>query len=298
MTLTVQLDWKPNAQFAGLLIAQHRGWFVERGLDVDILPWRPATDPIANVAAQVGLIAVSEDNLAIQAAAAGSSIKVLGAMLQRSPLAWMVLEDSPIADIAGFAGKRIGVHVDGVTGLQFAMKTAGLELSAADVVDVPYDKMDQLADGRLDVCQCNGLVEPIEMRASGIPVRVMWGWDVGYSVYSQVLSTSDDTLAAHRGEVDAFMEVLWRGWHAVYESTTGAAEIIVDEFLHETDAEVQHAILEVMRPFVYGTGMGADEPTELGTIDPVRLQSSVDLLVANGVLDQPFDAARLIRASA
>jgi hypothetical protein len=71
VTLTVQLDWKPNAQFAGLLVTQHLGWFADAGLDVRIRPWVPGTDPLDRVPHEVGTIAVSEDNLAIRAAALG-----------------------------------------------------------------------------------------------------------------------------------------------------------------------------------------------------------------------------------
>jgi ABC-type nitrate/sulfonate/bicarbonate transport system substrate-binding protein len=299
MAITVQLDWKPNAQFAGLLLAVHHGWFADAGVEVTIRPWRPATDPLEQVPAQPGLIAVSEDNLAIRSAAAGNQLKVLGSMLQRSPLAWMVLESSPITEFSQFAASRIGVHVDGVTGLQFAMKTAGLDLDAADVLEVPYDKMEQLRVGAIEVCQCNGLVEPIEMAAAGVPVRVLWACEVGYSVYSQVLTTSAATIAAQPEELDAFMKVLWRGWNAVYESTAHAAQLVVEEFLHETSATVQHSILDVMRPFVFGEPAGdLDILPRLGSIDAARFQASIDLLVINGVIDQPVRAIDLLDAGA
>lgn len=283
--LTVQLDWKPNAQFAGLILAIHNGWFADQNVDVRILPWQPTTDPVKNLSSQVGLIAVSEDNLAIQSAFSGEKIKLLGSMLQRSPLAWMVLKDSNIAEFRDFRSRKIGVHKDGITGLQFAMKSVGLELSSADVIDVTYEKMEQLKNGELDICQCNGLVEPLEMEHSGVPVRVFWAWDTGYSVYSQVLSTSDATLEKYGKEVSIFMKVLWEGWRKVYESTSSIAEIIVDHFLFETDSHVQKDILEVMKPFVFGHERNKHANKILvGCISLRRLQDSIDLLVRNRVI--------------
>src|SRR5471032_1251235 len=41
--LTVQLDWIPNVQFAGVLVAKEKGWYREAGLDVTIR----AVDPQA-----------------------------------------------------------------------------------------------------------------------------------------------------------------------------------------------------------------------------------------------------------
>jgi ABC-type nitrate/sulfonate/bicarbonate transport system substrate-binding protein len=294
--LTVQLDWKPNAQFAGLLFALHRGWFSDAGLNVDIIPWRPATDPLADVAERPGLISVSEDNLAIRAAASGAPVKIIGTMLQQSPLAWMVLEDSPIRGFADFAGRTIGVHVDGVTGLQFAMKSAGLDLHDAHVIDVPYDKTVQLSDGRIEVCQCNGLVEPTEMAHEGLAVRTLWAMNAGYSVYSQVLTTSDDTLGASGAEVDLFTKILWSGWQAVYEDIAGTAEMIIEHFLHETSEAVQREILEVMRPFVFGDAESTSSTgAGIGVVEAQRLQHSIDLLVHNGVISHRIDASDLLR---
>ncbi len=294
MTLTVQLDWKPNSQFAGLLLALHYGWFEREGVSVRVVPWQPATDPVANVPSTLGLIAVSEDNLAIQLAAAGHDVKILGSMLQKSPLAWMVMPDSPIKEMAHFAGKTIGVHVDGVTGLQFAMKTAGLALTDANVFDVPFEKLDQLRKGILDVCQCNGLVEPIEMAAEGTPVRVLWAHDLGYSVYSQVLSTSAQTVAAYPEQIQKFLSVLWQGWMAVYQDIPSAAKVVYEQFLHETSIEEQTSILKVMEPFVFGHFSDAPPSTMLGSVETVRLQSSIDLLLENRVIGSSFPASNLL----
>ena len=247
------------------------------------------------MSSQVGLIAVSEDNLAIQSAFSGEKIKLLGSMLQRSPLAWMVLKDSKIAEFKDFQSKKIGVHKDGITGLQFAMKSVGLELSSADVIDVTYEKMEQLKNGELDICQCNGLVEPLEMEHSGVPVRVFWAWDTGYSVYSQVLSTSDATLEKYGQEVSIFMKVLWEGWRKVYESTSSIAEIIVDHFLFETDNRVQKDILEVMKPFVFGyEGNKNANEISVGGISLGRLQDSIDLLVRNRVITGGLKATDIL----
>ena len=289
--ISVQLDWKPNAQFAGLLLADHRGWFTDAGIDLSILPWQPATDPVRDVGTRLGHVAVSEDNLAISAAAAGVDIVILGSMLRSSPLAWMVPQESGIETFADFAGKTIGVHVDGVTGLDFALRSAGLTTADANVVDVPYDKVDQLLAGSIDVCQCHGLVEPAEMRAIGVDLRVLWARDVGYQVYSQVISTSRATIEADPDAIDRFVDVLWSGWRAVFESTSDAAAVIIDHYLDESNVAIQQDILDTMRPWVFGEP-NAEEM--LGSIDPVRLQASIDLLVTNGVIDEPLRAENLL----
>lgn len=298
VTVTVQLDWKPNAQFAGLLLAQHLGWFAEADLDVRIRPWTPGTDPLERVPHDVGTIAVSEDNLAIRAAATGHPIRLVGAMLQRSPLAWMVLEDSPIQQFPELAGATIGVHGDGITALQYALGTAGLDLSSVDLVDVPYDKADRLRDGTIDACQCNGLVEPVELRHAGVPVRVMWATDVGYSVYSQVLSTSNETVRTQGDEVSAFTDIMWNGWRQAYVHPTTTATLVIEHFLHESSVEVQREILGGMEAFVFGdaatTAEAGSAMAPVGAIEVDRLDASIDLLVATRVIRPGLSASHLL----
>jgi len=295
MTLTVQLDWKKNAQFAGLLLAQRRGWFAESGLSVEILPWTAGTNPLDEMSLRPGLIAVSEDNLAIQSAAAGHQVKILGAMLQKSPLAWMVRSNSEINSVSQFGSKKIGVHGCGVTGLQYVMQTVGLTLTDADVVDVSYEKLDQLRDGEIDVCQCNGLVEPIEMEEAGVPVRVIWAHKSGFSVYSQVLSTSEETLREYPDDISTFMAILWRGWRAVYDNQQAAAQLVFSEFLHETSVNTQLAIINVMQPFVFGQFKELGSTPQIGQVEEHRLQSSIDLLFLNKVIRNRLDAKLLLR---
>jgi len=216
-------------------------------------------------------------------------------MLQQSPLAWMVLDDSPIREFAHLAGVTVGVHGDGITALEFAMGTAGLDLRAAHLVDVPYDKAERLRDGTLDACQCNGLVEPVELRHAGVAVRVMWAVDVGYSVYSQVLSTSDETLETHGPEVAAFADILWDGWRQAYADPAATAALAVDRFLHESNVDVQAEILRGMEPFVFGEAtVGGPGPASVGGIDVDRLDASIDLLVTAGVIAPGLSASRLL----
>lgn len=288
--ISVQLDWKPNAQFAGLLVADHGGLFAERKLKVEIIPWQVHTDPVAGLETP-GRIAVSEDNLAIRSCAAGNDVIVLGAMLRSSPLAWIVRADSPLTSFADFAGTTVGVHVDGVTGLDYAMRSAGLTLADVNVVDVPYDKTTQLLNGDIDACQCNGLVEPVEMRAEGADIRVLWARDAGYEVYSQVLSTSRTTYQQSPELVDGFMQALWEGWVRALTDTDVAASTIVDHYLHESTVKIQQEILEAERPWVLGE---ADSGATLGGVDELRLQASIDLLHAHAFIPDRLDARRML----
>jgi hypothetical protein len=132
------------------------------------------------------------------------------------------------------------------------------------------------------------------MAAEGTPVRVLWAHDLGYSVYSQVLSTSAQTVAAYGDEIKTFMSVLWQGWQAVYQDIPAASQVVYEQFLHETSIEEQRSILKVMEPFVFGNFSDLPNLPALGSMDPVRLQASIELLLENKVISSSLPASNLL----
>src|SRR3984885_5411966 len=69
--ITLQLDWKANAQFAGPLVAKEAGWYREAGLDVTIRPAGEQTDPVGEVVSHPGWIGVGEADVLLVAGTKG-----------------------------------------------------------------------------------------------------------------------------------------------------------------------------------------------------------------------------------
>ena len=56
--MTVQLNWVPNVQFAGILLAKERGWYRDAGIDLTIKGWEEgvsSTDEVVAGRAQIGV---------------------------------------------------------------------------------------------------------------------------------------------------------------------------------------------------------------------------------------------------
>jgi ABC-type nitrate/sulfonate/bicarbonate transport system substrate-binding protein len=56
--LNVQLGWIKNAEFAGLFVADQRGWFAQEGLDLTFISGGAGIDPINIVRANPTYIGV------------------------------------------------------------------------------------------------------------------------------------------------------------------------------------------------------------------------------------------------
>src|SRR5260370_19212305 len=73
--ITLQLDWKANAQFAGPLVAKEAGWYREAGLDVTSRPADEHTDPVAEVVNHPGWIGVCEADVLLFARTTGQPLR-------------------------------------------------------------------------------------------------------------------------------------------------------------------------------------------------------------------------------
>ncbi|HIM44986.1 MAG TPA: ABC transporter ATP-binding protein, partial [Alphaproteobacteria bacterium] len=111
--LTLLLDWFVNPDHAPIFVAQERGYFAARGLDVEIVAPADPNDPPKLVAAGRADIAVSyQPQLHVQVAA-GLPLTRFGTLIATPLNTLLVLEDGPVKSIADLKGRKIGFSVGG-----------------------------------------------------------------------------------------------------------------------------------------------------------------------------------------
>lgn len=281
-SLALQLDWLPNAQFAGILYAQQEGWYRQAGLDLTILPWAPYTNQVDALASDQNLVISTEDNLLIRARSQGAPVKAIGVMMQFSGIGWMALTDSGIHTIPDLHGKRLGIHPDGEAAIQLALRQYGMAWSDLDIQEVGYDYADLLANGQVDAMQCLLMVEPLELEALGHQVNTIRGFDLGYQVYAQVLATTDRLIEQHGDELVRFLQVTFDGWRAAFANPARAAALVVADYLPDANPHLQERMLIAMQPIFTGT-VGLER---LGCMERERWIGSIDYLQQYHLLDR------------
>ncbi|MBT6509367.1 MAG: ABC transporter substrate-binding protein, partial [Rhodospirillaceae bacterium] len=148
------LDWEPNCQFAGLIWAREKGLFAQAGLDVRLIPPHENPDtPTLDLVLGGGLCAgVMEDNLIVRAAAAGKSVRAIGATMQDSPIMLITAPDSGIGELGDLPGRRIAMHRDGIHLLETVLALHGIEAGSIETTVAGWN-LDQLIDGTFDAVQ-------------------------------------------------------------------------------------------------------------------------------------------------
>jgi len=162
-TVSLQLQWAPQAQFAGYFAAQEQGYYAAENLTVNILPGGPTVIPQA-VGSQANgpEFTISWVPKVLEAREQGSDLVDIAQVFQRSGTLSVSWVKSAITDPCQFAGKKIGVWDFGnefeVTaaatncGLTPGLEAGGDPATQYQKVIQPFD-MTLLLSNQIDVAE-------------------------------------------------------------------------------------------------------------------------------------------------
>lgn len=109
-SVRLQLQWVPQAQFAGYFAAEKQGYFAAEGLTVTIIPGGPDVIPqVAGSAPDGPEFTTSWVPKVLEAREQGSDLVNIAQIFQRSGTLSVSWADSGITGPADFKGKKIGV---------------------------------------------------------------------------------------------------------------------------------------------------------------------------------------------
>lgn len=291
-TVRFQLDWKFNAQFAGLFVAQGTGLYAKAGIAPTLLPWEDNVDVVSDVAAGKVEFGCAEQNLIIAAQARGAPVRAVATMFQASPYGLMTTPDRTLGSLQDLAGKRVGVHVDGVKVL--ALVSGVNKIPGIEVVEIPYgDKYERVRKGELHAVQCYVIDEPIGINAQyGAPPKVLKLSDYGFVSTAQTIVASEKLLADKPELVRAFLKATFDGWRATLADKPAAARLVVEQFVPAgskyKDLAYQTETIQLLEPYVLGKG-GLER---IGVIDPEAWKSAARLMQEYGIVSTLPDLDR------
>jgi NitT/TauT family transport system substrate-binding protein len=109
-SVKLQLQWVPQAQFAGYFAAEKQGYFAAENLTVQIVPGGPDVVPQAVGSQPTGPeFTISWVPKVLEAREGGSDLVDIAQIFQRSGTLSVSWKSSNITDPSGFAGKKVGV---------------------------------------------------------------------------------------------------------------------------------------------------------------------------------------------
>ena len=288
--ILMQLDWKTNAQFAGLLLAKEKGYYAQAGLDVRIRPaGEDGVSVIKTVLDTPNAIGSAESSELLEARGKGAPIKAVATMFQGSPMALLSLEKTKITEVKDLLGKRIGMHgeANGHRVLSVAFADAGIHDPPYELKEIGYE-MEELKSGAVDVAQGYTIDELVSLRTVGIPVRAMPMADHGYHAYSQVFCVSEEFLRRDPASIQHFLEASFRGWREAFADPEAAARMIVEKYQPGTDLKYEtESLREIAR-------LATRESPNIGQMSMASWEASAEMFRRFKFVESPAAASDLV----
>lgn len=240
--IKLQLQWLPQAQFAGYYIAQELGYFEEEGFtSVEILPSGGDIVPQdALIAGDVDYAVAWVPKVLGTIEATGVELTDIAQVFKISGTTQVSWKDSGISSVADFEGKRIGSWGFGNEWEIFAaMAAEGLDSTTVSITTQDFS-MNALLNGDVDAAQAmtyNELAQVLETvnPATG-ELYTLEDLDVIYyedteGAMLQDAIWADTARLADPAFADAtvrFLKAVIRGWIYANENPEDAAAIVWD----------------------------------------------------------------------
>lgn len=112
-TVTLQLKWVTQAQFAGYFVAADKGFYKDEGLEVNILPGGPDVAPAQVIAGGGADVVVDWMPSALAAREQGLALVNIAQPFKSSGMMLTCLKESGVSSPADFSNKTLGVWFGG-----------------------------------------------------------------------------------------------------------------------------------------------------------------------------------------
>jgi NitT/TauT family transport system substrate-binding protein len=280
--ITFVTDYGLYGRHAYFFVALEKGYYKRADLEVEIVRSQGSANTIKQVAngtAQVGFA----DAFAVVLGRANDSVpvKLVAMIYPKPPHAVFVLKESGIAKAKDLEGKTLADTASSSVPKLFATyaKAAGIDAGKVKWVAANSDALPgMLTMGRVDGIGQFVVGEPL-LAAAAAPKQVLGlpYSDAGLDYYSNGLVASDAMLQSNPDLVRRFVRATLEGLAAATANPQEAGEI-----LHRLHPEIDTAIAVAEMKEVKDLAVQPNAP--LGTMDPARVQKTIDIVGATFAL--------------
>ncbi len=306
-TVQLQLQWAPQAQFAGYFAAVEEGYYEDENLDVEILDGGPDVVPQQVGSAPDGPeFTISWVPKVLEARAGGSDLVNIAQIFQRSGTLSVAWADSGITSPADFEGKKVGVWDFGnefeVTA---AASAEGLEEGVDyEKVTQPFD-MTLLLTEQIDVAEAMIYNEYAQVLEAENPdtgelyqpddLNVIDYNDVGTAMLQDAIFARASWLAEDGNEdvAERFLRASFRGWMFCRDNPDKCIEYTVAAG-STLGTGHQAWMMNEINPLIWPS------PDGIGILDSDQWDQTVQISLDSGIITEApsEDAARTDLAQA
>jgi NitT/TauT family transport system substrate-binding protein len=292
----LQLQWFPQAQFAGYYAALDQGYYRDEGLDLTILPGGVDIVPATVVAGGGAQFGISWVPKALASRESGADIQFIGQVFQRSGTLEISWKDSNITQPTDWKGKKVGTWGFGNEAeLYAAMRKNNIDpAKASDVTIVTQDfTMNALLNKQLDAAEAmiyNEYAQVLEAKnpATGAlyqpsDLNVISMESAGTAMLQDGIFASQAYLKDHSDIAVKFLRASYKGWMFCRDNAAKCVDIVL-----AADAKLpkghQTWMLNEINALIWPS------PNGIGTMDATAYANTVQVALDGKILTKQPDA--------
>jgi len=280
--VSLRLKWIDQAQFAGYYLANSRGLYLDKNLEVEIHPGGPDISPVQMVTTGVDDFGITGADQIILAREKGIPLVALAVLYKDSPVTIMSLEKKDIKKPKDLEGKRVEVVYGRDEEIIYKILLEKEGVDRKKINEVPslanYSRViSEQVDARVDYELNGGILLPLK----GFPLNLIKPRDYDIKFYADTLFTTEEMLRKNPEIVRSFVKASIEGWKMAIADQKSA----IDEVMrvnNSLDREHQSKFLEYSLPMITGRG-------DIGYSEKETWKEMQAMLLFQGVLKKPVE---------
>ncbi len=281
-----RLKWLHQAQFAGAYMAREKGFYRQRGLDVEILPGGVDDPPYASLIE--GSADITNFNLitALKYYESDQPVVSLAQMSQRNSTLLVGKKSSGIRTLQDLQGKKVGIwRDDSGEHVRFFLESQDLDIQV-----VPIDwSVNLLLNDAIDMMNAMLYNEYHRILMSGLEADELVVFDLadhGFDLADDGIFTLKSYYESHPKECQDFAKATMEGWEYALSHEQETLNVVLRyqrESYLPANPEHQAWMLSHMKTRVW------EDPARIGQLDPADFELAQKILRDRGLLTKPVD---------
>jgi NitT/TauT family transport system substrate-binding protein len=285
-----RLQWMPQAQFAGYIVAKELGFYTDAKLDVEIRSAGPDLRPQLTIASGTDDIAVGVSNQVVAARSTGVPLKIIAQVFQDSANRYILKKQNAIRSLRDLRGKKVGLWTGGDEAEFISMlKTAGMTLDDVILVPQGFDVAPFLQDAYV-LSMVTVYNELIQIRDKGYgddKLQILSPADYKSAIVSDMLFATEKYLKEHRSAVQRFLDASMRGWVYCFDHPDQAVDMVV-KYESSLKRDEQSKQLKAVLALIWS---GQAKTMGIGYMDPEYYITAERVLFDSNQISKRVDAA-------
>ncbi|MEQ9690295.1 MAG: ABC transporter substrate-binding protein [Bauldia litoralis] len=288
--LNFQAAWINDAEFCGYFAAIDQGYYEAEGLDLIYMPGGPDVIPESTLISGRADVALTTPDTTIKAIVdQGAPFKIIGTQYQKNPIGIVSLASNPINTPADLIGKTLAVPPVNVISVEAMLKLNDIDKAEVNIVPYAYDPT-PLIKGEIDASLDFTTNVPYTIEQAGEKATSFLLYDFGFTIYNDTVVVTEETLAAKRKELVAWLKASRKGWDDNLADPAVWPPKFADTWFKGTGRTIENEIFfnTAQKPLI-------ETPKGIFFMDQDGIQKNIDALAAIGIAatKEMFDTSLL-----